>query len=81
MAYLIAVMLYFALNFVIAMIMQNVAVKKGQEDSHSFIIVFLFGIIGCLYVIALPDEVLRKQNEDILTILLAIKGENNDGDN
>lgn len=81
MVYVIAVIIYFVLNLIVAMLMQGVAVQKGQEDAHAFIIVFLFGIIGCIYVVALPDMILRKQNEDLLTILLAMKGDKEHGDN
>ena len=61
-------------NVVFALIMNNVALQKGHENSHAFVIVLIFGVLGCLYVIALPDMIQRKQNEDILTILLEIKG-------
>ena len=50
------------------------AIKKGQVEAHAFPIVFFFGIMGCLYVVALPDLVIREQNEDILTALMEIKG-------
>ena len=60
-------------NVVFALIMNNVAAQKGQENAHAFVIVLIFGVIGCLYVIALPDMIQRKQNEDILTILLEMK--------
>ena len=50
------------------------SIKKGQVEAHAFPIVFFFGIMGCLYVVALPDLVIREQNEDILTALMEIKG-------
>ena len=53
--------------------MNGVAIKKGQAEAHAFPIVFFFGIMGCLYVVALPDLVIREQNEDILTALIEMK--------
>ena len=75
MVYVVVFLIYFLINLVIAMFMNSLAVQKGQENSHAFIITLLFGFIGCLYVIALPDIIQRKQTEDILAILLKMKGD------
>ena len=58
------------INLVFASLMNAVAVSKGYENSHAFALVFLFGVFGMLYVIALPDLKARQQREDILTVLL-----------
>ena len=63
-----------AMVVLIYVIIILVAIKKGQVEAHAFPIVFFFGIMGCLYVVALPDLVIREQNEDILTALMEIKG-------
>lgn len=58
------------INLVFASLMNAVAVSKGYENSHAFALVFLFGVFGMLYVIALPDLKERQQREDILAVLL-----------
>ena len=58
------------INLVFASLMNAVAVSKGYENSHAFALVFLFGVFGMLYVIALPDLKARQQREDILAVLL-----------
>ena len=59
------------INLVFASLMNAIAVNKGYDNSHTFILVFFFGIFGMLYVIALPDLKARQQREDIITLLLA----------
>lgn len=70
-----AVLVYFAVNFMFAALMNNIAIKKGYENSHAFALVFFFGLLGMLYVIALPDIKAQSQLEDILTLLLEKDGE------
>jgi len=71
----LGVLVMLAINFWFATLMNNIAVNKGHENSHAFILVFLFGILGMLYVIALPDLKAQGQREDILTLLLEKEGE------
>ncbi|MDE5589587.1 MAG: hypothetical protein K2J60_10695 [Acetatifactor sp.] len=75
MVYVVLFLVNFLINYVIATFMNNVAIQKGQENSHAFIITLLFGFVGCLYVVALPDIIQRKQAEDILAVLLKMKGD------
>lgn len=75
MVYALAVLVYLAVNFVFATLMNNIAINKGHENSHAFVLVFFFGICGMLYVIALPDMKAQSQLEDILTLLLEKNGE------
>ena len=63
-------------NLIFASLMNSVAAAKGYENSHAFALVFLFGIFGMLYVIALPDRKAQQQREDLITILLTKDKEN-----
>jgi hypothetical protein len=67
---IIAVVLVFFVNLLFASLMNSVAVSKGHEDSYAFVLVLFFGVLGMLYVIALPDKTAREQMEDILAVLL-----------
>lgn len=64
-----------AVNVLFAILMNNIAVNKGYEKSHALVLVLFFGILGILYVIALPDLKAQSQREDILTLLLEKDGE------
>lgn len=67
----IAAIIIFLINLLFASLMNAVAIKKGYENSHAFLLVFFFGIWGMLYVIALPDMKAQQQREDILATLLS----------
>ena len=75
MVYVLAVLVYLAVNFLFATLMNNVALQKGHENSHAFALVFFFGVLGMIYVLALPDLKKRAQLEDIVTLLLEKNGE------
>lgn len=75
MIYALVVLVYLAVNFLFAALMNSIAIKKGHENSHAFALVFFFGVLGMLYVIALPDMKVQSQLEDILTLLLEKNGE------
>lgn len=68
---IIIVLIAILINLVFASLMNAVAVNKGYENSHAFVLVFFFGVFGMLYVIALPDLKARQQREDILAVLLS----------
>ena len=70
---LIALIIIVAINLYFASLMNNVAISKGYKKSYAFLTVFLFGIVGMLYVIALPDLCAREQREDIIQLLLEMK--------
>ena len=53
----------------IAGFMSEVATEKGYPDINAFAKVFQLGICGCLYIIALPDRVERKNQEEIMRLL------------
>ncbi len=75
MVYALVVLVYLAVNFLFAALMNSIAIKKGYENSHAFALVFFFGVLGMLYVIALPNMKVQSQLEDILTLLLEKNGE------
>ena len=75
MVYVLAALVYLAVNFLFATLMNNVALQKGYENSHAFALVSFFGVLGMIYVLALPDLKKRAQLEDIVTLLLEKKGE------
>lgn len=74
----IIIMIIIIANLFFTTLMCNVAKDKGYENSHIFLLVFVFGILGILYVIALPDLKAREQREDILTALLTCRREENE---
>lgn len=70
---LIALVIVVAINCYFAKLMDEIATSKGHPTSKAFLLVFLFGVVGMLYVIALPDLHAREQQEDIIQLLLEIK--------
>ena len=47
---------FLAVNFFVASKFHEISIQKGYDDSvHSLVMCFFLGIIGYLYVIALPD--------------------------
>lgn len=61
---------YLVINGIIANFMKNVAYAKGYDDNaHAFAMCFWLGIAGWLYVVALPDLVERKNQEEIINLL------------
>lgn len=78
----VTILLYLLVNLFFASLMNTVAKNKGYENSSVFVLVLLFGFIGILYVISLPDLYERQQREDILNVLLEIKqGDKGNGNN
>ena len=75
---MIVVLAAILINLLFASLMNAVAVNKGYEKSHAFVLVFFFSVFGMLYVIALPDLKARQQREDILAVLLT---KENEGEN
>lgn len=70
MLYFIILVVYIIVDLIFADYMKNVAYAKGYDDNaHAFAICFWFGPVGCLYVVALPDLVARKNQEEIIALL------------
>lgn len=58
------------INFIGASYMKDAAYAKGYDDSaHAFATCFWLGIIGYLYVIALPDIEARRKQDAIIELL------------
>lgn len=70
---LILLVIAVAINLYFAKLMDDIATSKGHPTSKAFLLVLLFGVVGMLYVIALPDLHAREQQEDIIQLLLDIK--------
>ena len=73
MIYVAIGIVYLVINIILASVMQSLAEAKGYTERTTFWLTFVFGIIGVLYVIALPDLKEREQREDILAVLLELK--------
>ena len=53
---LIPIAIALFINYVVAKKFEEIAFQKGYDESiHSFDMCFWLGIVGCLYVIALPN--------------------------
>lgn len=54
--YLIGIVLLIVIQWVVAKKFEKIAIQKGyDEEINSFAMCFWLGIVGYLYVIALPD--------------------------
>ena len=70
MVYLVVLIVVIVINAILGAIMADVAKAKGYNGSeHSFLYVFIFGIFGCLYVIGLPDLVIRMNQRELISLL------------
>lgn len=67
--WIIAILVVIAIHFFVAYLMDTAAREKGYDNCHAFAISFWLGIPGCLYIVALPDKKLQKQNEEIINLL------------
>ena len=61
------IIIYLLFNGIAAFYFDAVAEKKGHNVS--LFVLFLFGFVAMLYVAALPDLEVRKQNEKIIHLL------------
>lgn len=58
------------IQFIFANFMQKVAARKGYgNDAHAWAMCFWLGIVGGVYVIALPDLIQQNQNQQIIELL------------
>lgn len=71
---IIILLISFIVLFWIALKMVDAAEDKGYDycTGRIFALCFLFNIVGYLYVIALPDLKLQRQNEKIIELLTNI---------
>lgn len=67
---ILGVVVYFIIGLIIGKIMETAAALKGYgSEAHAFVICFFLGIIGCVYVAALPDKIQQEQNKRIIELL------------
>lgn len=65
-----AITIYLIIDFIISRMMANVAADKGYgTEAHAFAMCFWLGVIGCIYVAALPDKIQQMQNKKIIKLL------------
>lgn len=61
------------INVIVAKKFEQIAIWKGYTDVHAFAMCFWLGIVGYLYVIALPnithDRISLSQNKTIINFL------------
>ena len=63
---------------IFAIFMNQAALEKGYEkEAHAFAICFFLGILGGLYVIALPYKDIHEQNKEIINLLEKISNTDN----
>ena len=68
--FLFFMVVYFVWNLIMAKTMEKIARQKGYgEEFNAFMMCFWLGMIGCLYVIALPDLKQREQLDRIIKLL------------
>ena len=67
---LVCEVVYLIWNLITAKTMQKIARQKGYgEEFNCFSMCFWLGIVGCLYVISLPDLKQREQLDRIIKLL------------
>lgn len=67
---ILIIAVHLIIGFVIGKMMENAAADKGYgTEAHTFAMCFWLGIIGCIYVAALPDKIQQKQNQKIIELL------------
>ncbi len=70
---MVLLIVQFVINILVAIQMYKIIEDKGYGFSSTrtigVIVCVLFGVLGCLYVAALPDSVLQDQNRRILEAL------------
>lgn len=69
------VIILLVINCAVAASMETIAEKKGYEHSNVYIMCFFLGIAGWLYVVALPDLIQRKNQENLMELLKDNKNE------
>ena len=57
-------------RFIAARKFEGIAFDKGyDENASAFAMCFWLGIIGCVYVAALPDKIQQQQNQKMIELL------------
>lgn len=62
--------LILVVQFIYAHFMKMAAIRKGYgADAHVWALCFWLGIVGGIYVIALPDLIQQSQNQRMIELL------------
>ncbi len=68
--FLVLMIIYIVWNLITAKTMERIARLKGYgEEFNCFMMCFWLGVVGCLYVIALPDLKQREQLDKLINLL------------
>lgn len=73
--FVVMLVITLVVNLIVASKMTDIAILKGHYDKTTlvFVFCFLFGAIGYIYLALLPDMVKRKNNEEMLKAIKALK--------
>jgi len=73
----VAALIILLIQSILAKKFENIAFQKGyaKKEPYLFAMCFLLGLVGYIYVLALPDLTLQKQNEKIISLLEQNKSE------
>lgn len=67
---IIGLLLLIGIDYLISSKMESIAALKGHgTEVHAFAMCFWLGIIGYIYVAALPDKIQQAQNQKIIELL------------
>lgn len=67
---MLSIMILLVYRGIFAVFMNKAALAKGYgEEAHAIALCLLFGVMGCLYIIALPDKKLKAQNDEMIQLL------------
>ena len=76
--YILCLVIMIFIDAVIAKKFEKIAFAKGYDESiHSFAMCFWLGVVGYLYVIALPDLTLRHTDSAVTNTQKESQDENN----
>lgn len=75
----LAAVVVIVIDVVIAKKMESVAALKGHgEEVHAFAMCFWLGIVGYIYVAALPDKIQQEQNQKIIELISTKSSDNHE---
>ena len=74
--YLVIIAVAIYINYLIAKKFESIAFTKGYTtEVHAFAMCFWLGMIGYIYVLALPNLIMMGQNKDMIDSLRSIKND------
>lgn len=74
--YLVIIGVAIYINYLVAKKFESIAFTKGYTtEVHAFAMCFWLGMIGYIYVLALPNLIMMGQNKDMIDSLRSIKND------